>query len=204
MSHEDRPRARRAYSRSDSEKLLARHHQRSDEFISKFLSGMPPADMVGEFLASESNSTLSGVLLDSSTIEQSFIFANCKTTADPWWLSKNRTVVTNALVSLIEALVLHDRIVIGPGREIAQTENRKSSESPLKVNRSIDNISDDALFWIMSLAKKAAIQALGSNHEVFSALCQSLGVSLSREDVQSYLSRITVEELSVSLFKFAH
>jgi hypothetical protein len=182
------------------------HWARSGEFRRRFEDCLPAAAIQEEIVEGwAQRSTLTGVMLDNSTLIQALIFATCKDSSfGRWGLSDNRQTVIDALTLVIESLVLHERVFVGPGAELRSIGDGEVGEFPglkLKLDHSASYLQPSESFWIMSIARRRALDLLGTIPDLVGALEKAIGTRLSPEKVKEQLESISVSGSDASIHK---
>lgn len=145
------------------------YRDRMTHLRAEFESGQPPPGTIAGLLrlSTARRATLTGVLLDNSTVIHALNFAGSGEWRQP--IPENRRIVTDSLTSLIEALVLYDRIIVG-GRRVLEVPGQGGL---LGLGISLEapgELAPDTRFWLMSAARREALRALDDTPEICAAL----------------------------------
>lgn len=179
----------------EEEQAQRLHLHRTRRFARLFQSGEPPQRVVDQL--EDRPPSLSTVLLDNSTVSEALAFAYCESSSfRRGGLSDNRETVARALGSVIEALVLHETVLVGPFREVGS-----SAKGDVDLVHSDERMTDETLFWLTSLARRHALAGVREDPRLFDALCRSTDSALDRSQVIETLLSITVYGSDTSIHK---
>ncbi|WP_433381266.1 hypothetical protein ACQPZX_16785 [Actinoplanes sp. CA-142083] len=184
----------------------ARHVERNRRFRERFNGGTPSDAVVAELTRGDRGSNIGNILLDDSTFRHALLFAGCEesNSFDRVELTENRELAFHAITSLVEALVLHDRVVIGADLELATVPVGGMFGLGIDVFRSLPPTTENARFWLLSAARRMSFEAVTEIPELAEIMTTSIGEEVTTAGIAANLERITVRGSEQSIHKILH
>jgi hypothetical protein len=155
-----------------------RHHQ------DLFAYGTPEPDVVEVLTGGPVSGVLSGVLLDHTTVDLMSDFTR-PGPGDARLRKQGLASVSHAVSTVVESLVLHDRVLVGDGSEL-DGGTLLGSASALRPR---------ALFWLLSVARRHALRIAADDRALDAAFTTPVDPAV----VRAAIGALTATDLGPSL-----
>jgi hypothetical protein len=144
-------------------------------------------------LLSDQSTTLSRIMIDNATVDYALSFLSSGADQDRWKpvLPTRVDVYASALHDLIQAIVLFDEVIVGPGGPTVWYGRDDLQATQALLTDGSELLSSKLVFALLNLSRHAAIDSLGGDSDTFRALQATTTATLSRASVLSFLDSMT-------------